>query len=84
MIQKILCTLSTQANGRFYDMVKGRVINIYKMLNVNIFNMQETLFENIITILPKTHQNKTKMPGKNRVSGLFIKGVKLYHLYKSI
>ena len=26
----------------------------------------ETLFENIIKILPRTYQNKTKMPGKNR------------------
>ena len=54
------------------------------MLNANIFNIYETLFENIITILPKTYQNKTKMPGKNRVPGLLIRGVKLYHLYKSI
>ena len=28
--------------------------------------LHETLFENVITVLPITYQNKTKMPGKNR------------------
>ena len=31
---------------------------------VNIFTIYETLFENVITILPVTYQNRTKMPGK--------------------
>ena len=31
-----------------------------------MFTIYETLLENIITILPRTYQNKTKMPGKNR------------------
>ena len=42
-------------------MVKICVIIIW---SVNIFTKYET-FENGTTILPITHQNKTKMPGKN-------------------
>ena len=61
MIQKRTCSLSTQANRPFYDMVKIRVI-IKK--NVNIFTIYETLFENVITILQITYQNNPKMPGK--------------------
>ena len=42
-------------------MVKIRVVIIQ---NVNIFAIYEILFENVITILPTTYQNKTKMPEK--------------------
>ena len=58
MIQKRTCSLSTQANRPFYDMVQIRVI-IKK--NVNIFTIYETLFENVITILPLAYQIKTKI-----------------------
>ena len=57
MIQKRWWSLSTKINRPFYDMVKIRVIVIQ---NVNICNIYETLFENVITILPITYQNKTK------------------------
>ena len=55
-------------------MVKIRVIIIS---SVNIFTIDETVFENVIIILPSTHQKKTKVPG------LFIRSGKLYQLYKS-
>ena len=45
-----------------YNMIKISVIIIQ---NVNIFHIYETLYENVITILPITYQNKTKMPRKN-------------------
>ena len=61
MFQKWPCSLSTNVNRTFYDMVKIRVIIIQ---NVNIVTIYETLFENAIIILPITYQNKTKMPGK--------------------
>ena len=32
----------------------------------------ETLLENIITVLPITYQNKTKMPGKNTNSLVYL------------
>ena len=63
MIEKRSCGLSTKVDRFFYDMVKIRVIII---LNINIFTKYETLFKNIITILPITYQNKIKMPGKSR------------------
>ena len=63
MIQKRSRSLRTKVNKPLYDIVKVRVIIIQK---VDIFAMYETLFENVITILPITYQNKTKMPGKNR------------------
>ena len=50
--------------------------------NVNIFTIYETLFKNVITILPTTYQNKTKMPGKKRKCLVFlIRSCKLYKLY---
>ena len=55
-------------------MVKIRVIIIS---SVNIFTTDETVFENVIIILPTTHQKKTKVPG------LFIRSDKLHQLYKS-
>ena len=61
MFQKWPCSLSTNVNRTFYDMVKIRVIIIQ---NVNIVTIYETLFEKAIIILPITYQNKTKMPGK--------------------
>ena len=61
MFQKWPCSLSTNVNRTFYDMVKIRVIIIQ---NVNIVTIYETLFENAIIVLPITYQNKTKMPGK--------------------
>ena len=61
MVQKMSYSLSTKVNRPVYDMVKIRVIIIW---SVNIFTKYET-FENGITILPITHQNKTKMRGKN-------------------
>ena len=51
-IHKRSQSLSTKVNRPFYDMVKIRVIIIY---NVNIFTIYETLFESVITILPKTY-----------------------------
>ena len=63
MIQKRSCSLNTKVNRPFYDMVRIRII---LMKNVNIFIIYETSFENLITILLITYQNKTKMPGKNR------------------
>lgn len=64
MIQKTLCSLSTEINfKRFYDMVKIRVLIIS---NVNFLIIYEILFRNIIKILPIIYKNKTAMPGKNR------------------
>ena len=63
MIQKKSRSLSTKVNRPFYDMSKIRVMII---LNVDIFVIYEILLENVITILPITYQNKSKMPGKNR------------------
>ena len=63
MIQNRSCSLSTKVNRPFYEMVKIFVIIIS---NVSIFTIYETLFENVKTILPITHQNKTKMPEKSR------------------
>ena len=69
MIQKMSYSLNTKVNRPFYDMVKIRVIIIW---SDNIFTKYETLFENGITILPITHQNKTKMPGKNRMCLVYL------------
>ena len=69
MFQKWPCSLSTNVNRTFYDMVKIRVIIIQ---NVNIVTIYETLFENAIIILPITYQNKTEMPGKKIRSAWFI------------
>ena len=71
MIQKRSCSLSTKVNRPFYDMIKIHVIIIQSF---NIFNIYqefnpcicETLFGNVITILPIIYQNKTKIPGKNK------------------
>ena len=42
------------------------------------------LFENAITVLPITYQNKTKRPEKKKEAlGLFIRSGKLYQLYIS-
>ena len=80
MIQKRSCSLSTKVNRCFYDMVKTRVTVIQ---NVNIFTICETLFENIITILPITYQHKTKIPGKIGSAWFIYKKYKLYKLYTS-
>ena len=63
MIQQRSCNGSTKVHRPFNDMKKIRVIIV---LNVHTFTIYETLFKNIITILPTTYQNKTKIPGKNR------------------
>ena len=63
MIQKKSRSLSTKVNRPFYDMSKIRVMII---LNVDIFVIYEILLENVITILPITYQNKSKLPRKNR------------------
>ena len=63
MIQKRSCCLRTKVNRRFYGMGKICVIIIE---NINIFTIYERLFENVMTILSITYQDKTKMPGKNR------------------
>ena len=63
MSQKRSCSFSTKVNRPFYDMAKIRAIIIH---NVIFFTICETLFENIITTLPITYKNKTKMLGKNR------------------
>ena len=47
----------------FYDMVKILVITYKMLMFLPIF---ETLFKNVITILPTTYQNNTKIPGKDR------------------
>ena len=78
MIQKRSCSLSTKDNISFYDMVKICVIIIE---NVTFFTIYETLFENVITILRITYQNKTKMPGKNRKSLAYLKEVASYFNY---
>ena len=62
MIQKRSCSVSTKVNRPFYDVVKICVIVIK---NVDILTIHET-FENVITILPITYQNKTKISGKIR------------------
>ena len=43
--------------------------------------MYETLFENVITVLPITPQNKTTMPGKNRKCLFYLKEVAIYINY---
>ena len=63
MIQKRSRSLSTKDKRPIDDKVKIRVLIIW---NVNIFTIYENLFENVITVLPITYQNKTKMPGTNR------------------
>ena len=45
-----------------------------------IFTIYETLFENVITILPIAYQNKTKML-KNRKSLVYLKKVSDYTNY---
>ena len=42
MIKKRSCSLSTKDNRHFYDMVKMFIV----------FTIYETLFENVVTILP--------------------------------
>ena len=59
-------------------MVKIRIIISE---NINIFTVYKTLFENVITILPISHQNKSKMPGKYRKCLVFIEIGKLSKLY---
>ena len=61
MVQKRSC--STKGNRIFYDMV-----NIRAMItqNFNTLTKYKTLFENVITILPITYQNKTEVSQKNR------------------
>ena len=63
MIQKRSYILSTKINIYFYDIVKIRVIIIQ---NVNIFTIYQTLFQNVISILPIIYQNKTKMYEQNK------------------
>ena len=62
MIQKSSCKLSTKANRHFYDMAKIRVTII--LLNINIFTIFETLFQELTEILLTIYQRKTKMSGK--------------------
>ena len=62
MVQKRLYSLNTKANRPFCDVVKISIIT----QNVNVFTIYETLFENVITILPISYQNKIKMAGKNK------------------
>ena len=45
-------------------MVKCRVIKLN--VDIDIFTIPETLFENVITILPITYQKKTKMSNINK------------------
>ena len=47
-------------------------------------NVHETLFENVITILPITYQNKTKMQGKYRSAWFVYKKCRLDQLYQAI
>ena len=61
MIQKISWSLSTN----IYDMVK--VLAIFIEI-ATVFAIYETIFENTLTTLPITYQNKTKINGKNRKS----------------
>ena len=58
MIQKRSCSSGTKFNRTFHGVVKICVIIIR---NINIFTIYETFVENVITILPITYQNKTKM-----------------------
>ena len=78
MIQKRSYISSTKDNIPFYDMVKIRVITIE---NVTFFTIHETLFKNVITILPISYQNKTKMPGQNRKCLVYLKEVASYINY---
>ena len=66
MIQKRSCSLSTKVNRTFNKNSKLIKIRVIIMENVYIFTKYETVFENVITILPVIYQNKTKMPQKNR------------------
>ena len=63
VIQNRSWSLRTKVNRPFYGMGKICVIVIE---NVNIFTIYERLFENVMTILSITYEDKTKMPGKDR------------------
>ena len=54
-------------------MVKIRFI-MYKIKT--FFTIHETLFQNVIEVLPTTYQNETKMPEQNRIPGLIISYIK--------
>ena len=63
-------SLSIKVNRPFYDMVK--IFCVIIIQNVNVITIYETLFENVITILPATYQNKIKMPRKNRMCLVYL------------
>ena len=55
---------------------------MYETKNVKLSNiLDETVFENAITVFPITFQNKTKMPGENRTCLVYVLEVANYIYY---
>ena len=80
MIQKEVVQFKyTKVNRYFYDMV----IHVIVISNANTFTKNETLFQNIMKILPIIYQSTNKMPEKIVSAWFIFKKLQLHHLFTS-